>query len=184
MTKIEIVNDAGDEFSVTDLPIPFYVRCKLEEEGLVRYRVRLLDELGNSRGYYIGATDRDYLELHVPVIPLREYGKLIVEIELKDEDFNEIGTHETSIEYVDQETYNSIVETQKKQEIKPVEGITAFPTEDPVKQVIPEIDSNSVLTANELDYLTQRADILGEGPSGEENTTIKELSEIRKEEEE
>jgi hypothetical protein len=174
MTKIEIVNDAGDEFSVTDVPIPFYIRCKLEE-GFVRYRVRLLDDTGKSRGYYMGATNRDYLEVHVPVIPLRE-GKLNIEIELKDKDSKELGIYKTSIEYVDHDTYASIMKTSEEKtepELKSKYDI------EPVKS-----DTDHMLTNDELNYLTKRAAILKEDVMDEEVHRIKELSEIRREEEE
>ena len=174
MTKIQIVDDSGDEFSVTDIPIPFYIRCKLEE-GFVRYRVTLLDDAGKCRGYYMGGTDRDYLEVHVPVIPLRE-GKLNVEIELKDENSNEIGIHTTSIEYVDHETYASIMKTKEEKEPLPSKPISDV---EPVKR-----ETDHTLTNDELNYLTQRAAILKEDVIDEEVHRIKELSEIQREEEE
>lgn len=176
MKIIEIVDDVGDEFSVTNIPIPFYIRCKLEE-GLVRYRVRLLDETGKSRGYYIGATERDYLELHVPVIPLPE-GKLFIEIELKDKDFNEIGVHKTYIEYVDQKTYDSIVKPKEKTESVPSKELVE------IKSKKIETKANFELSSDELNYLTQRPGILKVDKGTEEQQRIKELSEIRHKEEE
>ncbi|MHA1543387.1 MAG: hypothetical protein ACTSQH_10470 [Candidatus Hodarchaeales archaeon] len=52
MTKdLEIVDDAGDEFYATNIPIPFYIRLKLNSEK-TKYRAKILDESGNTRSFY------------------------------------------------------------------------------------------------------------------------------------
>ncbi|MCK4847911.1 MAG: hypothetical protein KAT16_02690, partial [Candidatus Heimdallarchaeota archaeon] len=113
MTKeLEIVDDAGNEFYVTNIPIPFYIRLRLDD-GRIKYRTKILDEAGNTRSFYTGVTNRDFLELHVPVIPQRNYGKLIIEIEVSDIGSNHFTKHQTTIDYVSQEEYDSI----KKSEI-------------------------------------------------------------------
>jgi len=72
---LEIVDDSGDEFYATNIPIPFYIRLKLDNEK-TKYRAKILDEAGNTRSFYTGVTERNFLELHVPVIPLRDKGKI------------------------------------------------------------------------------------------------------------
>ena len=115
---LTIVDDAGDEFYATNIPIPFYIRLKLENEK-TKYRAKILDEAGNTRSFYTGVTERNFLELHVPVIPLREKGKIIVEIEVSDIDSSEATKHQATIDYVSQEEYESIKKTEK-----PEEGVT------------------------------------------------------------
>jgi hypothetical protein len=206
MTDIEIVDDSGEEFSVTDVPIPFYIRCKLEGEH-VRYRVKLVDEPGNIRGYYTGTSKRDYLELHVPVIPLRKQGKILIEIELYDPKLNEMTTRKANIEYVDQKTYQKLKTVEKpedyteeteKKEFEAYSELGKEPSEsnsleksELIKSDIEgsltqesEHTSTSELTKDEITYLYQRAEILQEAVEPDVTTEIKEISEIRTEEEE
>lgn len=146
MTIIEIVDDAGDEFSVMNIPIPFYIRCKLNE-GLTKYRVRILDESEHLRGSYIGASNREFLEVHVPVIPLQNYGKLFIYIELDKDMLNNQITHETSIAYVDQETYESITRKTRKEPLVETPGrISNYPP--------PIQDISHQLSSQEVRYLT------------------------------
>lgn len=206
MTDIEIVDDSGEEFSVTDVPIPFYLRCKLEGEH-VRYRVKLVDEPGNIRGYYTGTSKRDYLELHVPVIPLRKQGKLLIEIELYDPKLNEMTTRKANIEYVDQKTYQKLKTVEKpedyseeteKKEFEAYSGLGKEPSdtnlpdkseliesniEEPLVQES-ELTSTSELTQDEIAYLYQRDENLQEAAEPDATTEIKEISEIKTEEEE
>ncbi|MHA2176454.1 MAG: hypothetical protein ACXABI_16645 [Candidatus Hodarchaeales archaeon] len=195
MTNVEIVDDSGDEFSVTDVPIPFYIRCKLEGKN-VKYRVKLLDEMGNTRGYYTGTSKRDYLELHVPVIPLRKQGKLFIEIELYDILRNELTTRKTTIEYVDQKTYQKLKSSEKpeieseeteREEFEPLSTenseITGLPSKISPDEGSPQAPSFE-LTHNEIAYLTQRTEILQETLEPEVSAKIKEIVEIKVEEEE
>ena len=195
MPDIEIVDDSGDEFYVTDIPIPFYIRCKLEGEQ-VKYRVKLLDEVGNTRGYYTGTSNRDYLELHVPVIPLRKQGKLFIEIELYDTKLTQLSTRKTSIEYVDKEKYQKLKTTEKKEgypeESQKMESETTTEEEKtPIQSSLPpntqhekDLTSSFELTNDEIAYLTQRSEILQETVESNIITEIKEISEIKSEEEE
>jgi hypothetical protein len=154
MTKIEIVDDSGDEFSMMDIPIPFYIRCKLEA-GLTKYRVKILDEAGGTRGYYTGTSSRDYLELHVPVIPLRSFGKIFVEVEIWNEDLSEMSTHTATIEYVDQETYDSMKEPTETEE--PLTEEIPQQQTDPVSE-ISNSESSVELSDAELQYLANGED--------------------------
>ncbi|MHA1993851.1 MAG: hypothetical protein ACW97Z_04880 [Candidatus Hodarchaeales archaeon] len=236
MTDIEIVDDAGDEFSVMNIPIPFYIRCKLNE-GLSRYRVRILDETTHVRGFYTGASKRDFLEIHVPVIPLQNYGKLFIHIELDNDLVNNTITHETTIEYVDQETYETVTgkikdETIQEQPSPPliiqdtshqltsqevryltlgeedtpkddlheepakVPPLPSFETlsesfSEDTRQTNEKLETaieNQVqspeLSPDELNYLAQRTQILQEDISDISETRIKDISEIRTDEEE
>lgn len=229
MKIIEIVDDAGDEFSVMNIPIPFYIRCKLNE-GLTKYRVKILDETKHVRSQYTGASNRDFLEVHVPVIPLRDYGKLFIHIELDNDLLDDRVTHETTISYVDQETYESITgKTRKEPAVHEPGAITNLPqpimqdtshqlssqelryltlgeekTEEEIQENVNEesssspsleesteseqqtnsVDSPVELSPDELSYLTQNPEILQEDGSNPFQDEIKELSEIRMEEEE
>ncbi len=198
MTDIEIVDDSGNEFSVTDVPIPFYIRCKLEGEN-VKYRVKLLDEKGNTRGYYTGTSSRDYLELHVPVIPLRKEGKLLIEIELYDSKLKELTTRKTMINYVDQKSFQEMKAAEKppldkketEEEVIEPEPLAEEKIQEPIK-VLPFIrkhkkikpETSFELTQNEIDYLTLRTVILKETVEPNVPTKIKEISELKSKEEE
>ncbi|MHA1977673.1 MAG: hypothetical protein ACW98I_12270 [Candidatus Hodarchaeales archaeon] len=157
MNTIEIVDDAGDEFSVMNIPIPFYIRCKLNE-GLTKYRVRILDESKHLRSFYTGASKRDFLEVHVPVIPLQEYGTIFIHIELDNDLSNDRITHETSIEYVDQETYESVTGKIRGDQKVPYEK-SELPKLQPIIQ-----DTSHQLSSQEVRYLSL----------GEEETKVNE----------
>ena len=218
MRIIEIVDDVGDEFSVMNICIPFYIRCKLND-GLTKYRVKILDESDHLRGFYTGASKRDFLELHVPVIPLQNYGKLFIHIELGGENLDDKVTHETSIEYVDQETYESVTGKIREessseehppktivqdtshqlsyQEVKYLtlgeEDKTIDDQQDvhsvsstlPSFETLSESDDQSPeLSSDELNYLAQRAEILQEELFQPSDERIKEISDIRGDQEE
>jgi len=176
MTTIEIVDDSGDEFSVMNIPIPFYIRCKLNE-GLSKYRVKILDEKNHVRSFYTGASSRDFLEIHVPVIPLKNYGKLFIHIELDNDISDDTITHETSIEYVDQETYQSVTGIIRDK------ATQAQPTPTPVIQ-----DTTHQLTSQEVKYLTlgehdpPKDDSQVESPVSSALPSYEELSESYEEE--
>jgi len=101
--KIEIADDAGDLVTEIDIPIPFYIRVHLET-GITRYRVRLIDDHGKTRGQYIGTTDHDFLELHVPIIKLPKPGDLRIIIEETSIDSDYSRKHQVSIRYLEYKT--------------------------------------------------------------------------------
>jgi hypothetical protein len=164
---LEIVDDAGDEFYATNIPIPFYIRLKLDSEK-TKYRAKILDESGNTRSFYTGVTDRNFLELHVPVIPLPDKGKIIVEIEVSDIGSEDSTKHQATIDYVSQEEYESIkkLETPKK-----VEDVN-LPAQK--EDVIDEQEESAELTSEELAYLTQTTDSFNVVKEVEEDVEVKE----------
>ena len=167
MTKdLEIVDDAGDEFYATNIPIPFYIRLKLDSEK-TKYRAKILDESGNTRSFYTGVTNRNFLELHVPVIPLPNKGKIIVEIEVSDIESEESTKHQATIDYVSQEEYDSI----KKQDATKKAEEVDLPAEK--EDIIDEPEESSELTSEELAYLTQTTDSLPAVKEVEENAEVK-----------
>ncbi|MHA2202733.1 MAG: hypothetical protein ACW991_03510 [Candidatus Hodarchaeales archaeon] len=100
MPKIVVVDDEGDEFSEFIIPIPFYIRLELES-GSKRYRVRLIDDLGNVRGHYLGTSEHKYIELHVPLIKLPNVpGNLRVLAEESTDGENYSQKHQISIKYL------------------------------------------------------------------------------------
>ncbi|MFX0050342.1 MAG: hypothetical protein ACFE8U_03525 [Candidatus Hermodarchaeota archaeon] len=100
LSKIEIADDAGNEIREITVPIPFYIRVKLEE-GMTRYRVRLIDDESKIRGHYIGKTMRQFLELHVPLIKLPKPGKLRVVVEESSDESEISQEYQVSILYLD-----------------------------------------------------------------------------------
>jgi hypothetical protein len=163
---LEIVDDAGDEFYATNIPIPFYIRLKLDSEK-TKYRAKILDESGNTRSFYTGVTDRDFLELHVPVIPLPNKGKIIVEIEVSDIGSVDSTKHQATIDYVSQEEYESInnIDAPKKVE----EANLRAQKED----VIDKPEESHELTSEEVAYLTQTTDSFNTVKEVEENAEVK-----------
>ena len=167
MTKeLEIVDDAGNEFYVTNIPIPFYIRLKLDD-GRIKYRTKILDEAGNTRSFYTGVTNRDFLELHVPVIPQRNYGKLIIEIEVSDIGSNHFTKHQTTIDYVSQEEYDSIKKSEVTEEVEVTEEETEIKELDTnasaeVEELVDEPIESPVLSSKELAYLTQSTETFEE----------------------
>ena len=167
MTKdLEIVDDAGDEFYATNIPIPFYIRLKLDSEK-TKYRAKILDESGNTRSFYTGVTNRNFLELHVPVIPLPNKGKIIVEIEVSDIESEESTKHQATIDYVSQEEYDSIKKLDATNTVE--EANHSVQKAD----VIDEPEESSELTSEELAYLTQTTDSLPAVKEVEENAEVK-----------
>ena len=167
MTKdLEIVDDAGDEFYATNIPIPFYIRLKLDSEK-TKYRAKILDESGNTRSFYTGVTNRNFLELHVPVIPLPNKGKIIVEIEVSDIESEESTKHQATIDYVSQEECDSI----KKQDATKKAEEVDLPAEK--EDIIDEPEESSELTSEELAYLTQTTDSLPAVKEVEESAEVK-----------
>ena len=167
MTKdLEIVDDAGDEFYATNIPIPFYIRLKLDSEK-TKYRAKILDESGNTRSFYTGVTNRNFLELHVPVIPLPNKGKIIVEIEVSDIESEESTKHQATIDYVSQEEYDSIKKLDATNTVE--EANHSVQKAD----VIDEPEEPSELTSEELAYLTQTTDSLPAVKEVEENAEVK-----------
>ena len=186
MTKeLEIVDDAGDEFSVTNIPIPFYIRLKLDN-GKTKYRTKILDEAGNTRSFYTGVTDRNFLELHVPVIPLRNYGKIIIEIEVSDISSEELTKHQATIDYVSQEDYNSIKGSEitqnvdKEVEIRELDTDTSTEGEELVEK--PTVSSE--LSSEELAYLTQRIEVSHETEDEDKEIVTNEIFSLDSKEEE
>jgi hypothetical protein len=163
---LEIVDDAGDEFYATNIPIPFYIRLKLDSEK-TKYRAKILDESGNTRSFYTGITDRNFLELHVPVIPLPNKGKIIVEIEVSDIESVESTKHQATIDYVTQEEYDSI----KKLDANKTDEVTSIPAQK--AEVNDEPEESAELTSEEVAYLTQTTDSFPVVKEVEENVKIK-----------
>ena len=167
MTKeLVIVNDAGNEFSVTDMPIPFYIRLKIDNKK-TKYRAKIMDEDGNTRSFYTGVTDRDYLELHVPGTPLRNNGKIIIEIEVSDLNSKDTSKYQACIDYVSREEYERLNPTEipddtiKEAEEQDIDGSKSTV----IEEIVDEPSESHELTLDELAYLTQRSDILNETES-------------------
>jgi hypothetical protein len=100
MPKIVVVDDEGDEFSEFAVPIPFYIRLELEH-GSRRYRVRLIDDLGNVRGQYLGTSKHKFVELHVPLIKLPKVpGNLRILAEESTDGVHYSKKHQISIKYL------------------------------------------------------------------------------------
>lgn len=100
MPKIVVVDDEGNEFSEFPVPIPFYIRLELDN-GSKRYKVRLIDDLGNVRGQYLGTSEHKYVELHVPLIKLPIVpGNLRILAEESTDGVNFSQKHQISIKYL------------------------------------------------------------------------------------
>jgi len=99
MPKIEIADDSGNEISEISIPIPFYIRVKMEE-GMKRYRIRLIDDFGKIRGQYMGGSNREYIELHIPLIRLSKPGQLRILIEESTGEANYLQKHQVLIKYL------------------------------------------------------------------------------------
>ncbi len=100
MLKIEVEDDSGNEISEITVPIPFNIRIKMDE-GMSRYRVKLIDDLGGIRGQYMGSTDQKILELHVPTIKLPRLGKIRILVEESAGDSNYSQQYSVSIHYLE-----------------------------------------------------------------------------------
>jgi hypothetical protein len=110
LVKIEICDDSGDEISKLTVPIPFYIRVFLEE-GMSRYRVRLIDDEGYLRGQYTGTATRNILELHIPLINLPKPGKLRILVEESSGDSQNSPQQHLSVLYLN---YNLNKDIQKE----------------------------------------------------------------------
>ena len=100
LTKIEVVDSNGNEFSEMTGPIPFSIRVHLED-GMNRYRVRLIDDMGNTRGQYSGVTAQKHLDLYVPFIKLPKLGKLRILVEESTGEPKYSHQHQISILYLE-----------------------------------------------------------------------------------
>lgn len=107
--KIEIVNDRGNEISEIFTPIPFLIRIKLDE-GMTRYRIKLIDDSGNTRGQYIGTTGKLFLELRVPSIRLPKLGKIRVLVEESSGNSEYSQQHSISLRYIEYRSIKTIEE--------------------------------------------------------------------------
>ena len=186
MTKeLEIVDDAGDEFSVTNIPIPFYIRLKLDD-GRIKYRTKILDEAGNTRSFYTGVTEKNFLELHVPVIPLRNYGKIIIEIDVSNIGSNEFTRHQATIDYVSQEEYDSIKESDITEEVEEEVEIRELDTDASVEaeELVDESTETSELSSEELAYLTLGPEVLHETEDEKKEIVTDEIISLETNEEE
>ncbi|MFW9904121.1 MAG: hypothetical protein ACFFFH_07310 [Candidatus Thorarchaeota archaeon] len=100
MPKIVVVDDTGDEFSEFTVPIPFYIRLELENESK-RYRVRLIDDLGQVRGQYFGTSKHKYVEFHVPLVKLPQIpGNLRIVAEESTDGVSYSQRHQITIKYL------------------------------------------------------------------------------------
>ncbi|NHJ01433.1 MAG: hypothetical protein EAX86_04790 [Candidatus Heimdallarchaeota archaeon] len=165
MTKIEVADDAGDTFTEISIPIPFYIRVHLEERKtqLTRYRVRLLDDFGKVRGQYIGATDREYLELHVPLIKLAKPGSLRIFVEESSGIGEYDQSHYISIKYLEY--------TEEQPSKRIADGQIIPITEEKNQVLLKEVSLKKKkrkksfdLSNDETEYLFKREAILGENP--------------------
>ena len=164
--KIEIVDDKGNEISEIFTPIPFFIRVKLDE-GMTRYRIKLIDDSGNIRGQYIGTTGKSFCELRVPSIRLPKLGKIRVLVEESSGNSEYSQQHSISLRYIeyrsvkpieeetktseepelDDQRIDSDSESLEKEEIYDIEPITRE-DEIPLPQPsIKEVDSHDESTA-------------------------------------
>lgn len=113
--KIEIVDDRGNEISEIYTPIPFFIRVKLDE-GMTRYRIKLIDDSGNIRGQYIGTTGKLFRELRVPSIRLPKLGKIRVLVEESSGNSEYSQQHSISLRYIEYRSIKPIEEDVKLSE--------------------------------------------------------------------
>lgn len=112
MSKIEVTDDIGNEITEIIVPIPFHIRVKLDG-GVSRYRVKLIDDSGGIRGQYVGSTDQEFLELHVPLIKLPRPGKIRILVEESTGDSNNSQQYSVSIRYLDYIPKTTLEDTSK-----------------------------------------------------------------------
>lgn len=151
--KIEIINDRGNEISEIFTPIPFFIQVKLDE-GMTRYRIKLIDDSGNIRGQYIGTTGKMFLELRVPSIRLPKLGKIRVLVEESSGNSEYSQQHSISLRYIE---YRSI---------KPIEKEANTSEEE-------EINDNAPITREEEIPLPQPS--IKEVDSHDESTVFSEI---------
>lgn len=172
--KIEIVDDSGNEISEIDIPIPFYIRVKMDE-GMKRYKVKLIDDSGNIRGQYIGTTDNRYLELHVPLIKLPKLGKIRVFVEESSIDSEFSQKHSISLLYIEYKPKNSFGKGSGRinlisNEGKSTEAISSNKEEDKVSiELSSDLKNLFTLTKNEIQYLMLGEQKLGENKDSDVN---------------
>lgn len=151
--KIEIINERGNEISEIFTPIPFFIQVKLDE-GMTRYRIKLIDDSGNIRGQYIGTTGKTFLELRVPSIRLPKLGKIRVLVEESSGNSEYSQQHSISLRYIE---YRSI---------KPIEKEANTSEEE-------EINDNAPITREEEIPLPQPS--IKEVDSHDESTVFSEI---------
>jgi len=151
--KIEIINERGNEISEIFTPIPFFIQVKLDE-GMTRYRIKLIDDSGNIRGQYIGTTGKLFLELRVPSIRLPKLGKIRVLVEESSGNSEYSQQHSISLRYIE---YRSI---------KPIEKEANTSEEE-------EINDNAPITREEEISLPQPS--IKEVDSHDESTIFSEI---------
>jgi len=151
--KIEIINERGNEISEIFTPIPFFIQVKLDE-GMTRYRIKLIDDSGNIRGQYIGTTGKKFLELRVPSIRLPKLGKIRVLVEESSGNSEYSQQHSISLRYIE---YRSI---------KPIEKEANTSEEE-------EINDNAPITREEEISLPQPS--IKEVDSHDESTIFSEI---------
>lgn len=151
--KIEIINERGNEISEIFNPIPFFIQVKLDE-GMTRYRIKLIDDSGNIRGQYIGTTGKTFLELRVPSIRLPKLGKIRVLVEESSGNSEYSQQHSISLRYIE---YRSI---------KPIEKEANTSEEE-------EINDNAPITREEEIPLPQPS--IKEVDSHDESTVFSEI---------
>ncbi len=171
--KIEVVDDSGNEISEIDIPIPFYIRVKMDE-GMKRYKVKLIDDSGNIRGQYIGTTDNQYLELHVPLIKLPKLGKIRVFVEESSIETEISQQHSIYLHYIEYKPQNSFgIDFEKLSEIsKEEEQTEAISSNKEYKDLIePSSNLKSLFTLkrNEIQFLMQGEQELGENQDSDNN---------------
>lgn len=192
LSKIEVVDSNGNEFSEMTGPIPFYIRVHLED-GMNRYRVRLIDDKGNTRGQYSGVTAQKHLDLYVPFIKLPKPGKLRILVEESAGEPKYSHQHQISILYLEYTPEKNISNKPSLLEStsSPTEGESISPSvsnfnfsNSHIKEEFmnpTEIDENQFsLTKDEFEYLAQRERILKETNFTSENK--KEPQSIKQEE--
>lgn len=136
--KIEIVDDRGNEISEIYTPIPFFISVKLDE-GMTRYRIKLIDDSGNIRGQYIGTTGKSFRELRVPSIRLPKLGKIRVLVEESSGNSEYSQQHSISLRYIEYRSIKPIEEEVKTSE-EPELDDQRIDSESSEKEVINDIE--------------------------------------------
>lgn len=168
--KIEIINDRGNEISEIFTPIPFFIQVKLDE-GMTRYRIKLIDDSGNIRGQYIGTTGKSFLELRVPSIRLPKLGKIRVLVEESSGNSDYSQQHSISLRYIEYRSIKPIEEEAKTSEEPEMDdqGIIS----DSESSEEEEINDNTLITREEEIPLPQPS--IKEVDSHDESTAFSEI---------
>jgi len=154
MSKIEIADDSGNEISEISIPIPFYIRVKMEE-GMKRYRISLIDDFGKIRSQYMGGSNREYIELHIPLIRLSKPGQLRILIEESSGEADYSEKHQVSIRYLPY----SPPERKPTDEEHPEESEIELKNEEDHLQEPPAIEEEQI---NEFSEPDQKSPVLSE----------------------